>query len=131
MNSVVLFHVLLNINDKCLQPTCPAHILCVSTLCFSDAFDMEFGVCLLRMRDKLDVSNPYEAHGENVDGAVCPSSITDHRSTHVSVNPGFDGGPARVNTTSTLSGVQTISTCMHMTVLYVYVKIEPSQVIDE
>ncbi|XP_008278454.1 solute carrier family 12 member 3 [Stegastes partitus] len=49
-----------------------------------DAFDLQFGVCVLRMREGLDVS--------------------DHQSH---VNPGFDGGPETINAVSAPSRVQT------------------------
>lgn len=33
-------------------------------VCFSDAFDLQFGVCVLRMRDGLDVTRPSQSHSE-------------------------------------------------------------------
>ncbi|XP_071397644.1 solute carrier family 12 member 3 isoform X1 [Centroberyx affinis] len=53
-----------------------------------DAFDLQYGVCVLRMKEGLDLSSPSQSH----------------------VNPGFDGGPESVNTVS----VQTITTSDHV-----------------
>lgn len=33
---------------------------------FSDAFDLQYGVCVLRMKEGLDVSNPPQSHGESI-----------------------------------------------------------------
>lgn len=33
-------------------------------VCFSDAFDLQHGVCVLRMREGLDVTRPSQSHGE-------------------------------------------------------------------
>lgn len=33
-------------------------------LCSSDAFDLQYGVCVLRMRDGLDISCPPQSHGK-------------------------------------------------------------------
>lgn len=33
-------------------------------VCFSDAFDLQYGVGVLRMRERLDVSQPSQLHGE-------------------------------------------------------------------
>ncbi|XP_030587104.1 solute carrier family 12 member 3 [Archocentrus centrarchus] len=43
-----------------------------------DAFDLQFGVCVLRMKEGLDVSHPSQSH----------------------VNPGFDAGPENMNAPS-------------------------------
>ncbi|XP_067445033.1 solute carrier family 12 member 3 [Thunnus thynnus] len=53
-----------------------------------DAFDLQYGVCVLRMREGLDVSHPSQSH----------------------VNPGFDGGLDTINTISAPSRLQTITT---------------------
>ncbi|XP_074487603.1 solute carrier family 12 member 3 [Sebastes fasciatus] len=50
-----------------------------------DAFDLQYGVCILRMKEGLDVSHPSQSH----------------------VNPGFDGGPESINTISAPSCIQT------------------------
>ncbi|XP_061878416.1 solute carrier family 12 member 3 [Entelurus aequoreus] len=50
-----------------------------------DAFDLQYGVCVLRMRERLDVS--LQSH----------------------VNPGFDEGPECINTTYNPSGFHNIS----------------------
>ncbi|KAM9854311.1 solute carrier family 12 member 3 [Aulostomus maculatus] len=52
-----------------------------------DAFALQYGVCVLRTWEGLDVSHPYQSH----------------------VNPGFDGGPESINTISAPSGLQTIT----------------------
>uniref|UniRef100_A0A4W6EMN7 Solute carrier family 12 member 3 n=1 Tax=Lates calcarifer TaxID=8187 RepID=A0A4W6EMN7_LATCA len=44
----------------------------------NDAFDLQYGVCMLRIREGLDISQPSQAH----------------------VNQGFDGAPDSINTTS-------------------------------
>ncbi|XP_039988108.1 solute carrier family 12 member 3 [Xiphias gladius] len=46
-----------------------------------DAFDLRYGVCVLRMREGLDVSHPSKSH----------------------INLGFDGGPEGINTSNTSS----------------------------
>nr|XP_061813086.1 solute carrier family 12 member 3-like [Nerophis lumbriciformis] len=48
-----------------------------------DAFDFQYGVCVLRMRERLDVSHLYQSH----------------------VNPCFDGVPETINTTYTTTGI--------------------------
>ncbi|XP_070687607.1 solute carrier family 12 member 3 [Pempheris klunzingeri] len=53
-----------------------------------DAFDLQYGVCVLRMREGLDVSHAAQSY----------------------VNPGFDGAPERISTISTPSLIQTRST---------------------
>uniref|UniRef100_UPI0037E90FE1 solute carrier family 12 member 3 n=1 Tax=Semicossyphus pulcher TaxID=241346 RepID=UPI0037E90FE1 len=53
-----------------------------------DAFDLQYGVCVLRMREGLDVSHPSQSH----------------------VNPAFDAGPESINTTSATSCIQTSTT---------------------
>ncbi|XP_005748346.1 solute carrier family 12 member 3 [Pundamilia nyererei] len=53
-----------------------------------DAFDLQFGVCVLRMREGLEVSSPSQSH----------------------VNPSFDGGPESINSISVPSCVQTSPT---------------------
>ncbi|XP_070827611.1 solute carrier family 12 member 3 [Chaetodon trifascialis] len=50
-----------------------------------DAFDLQYGVCMLRMREGLDASHPSQSH----------------------VNPGFDGGPECINTISAPSRIKT------------------------
>uniref|UniRef100_A0A665T1V8 Solute carrier family 12 member 3 n=1 Tax=Echeneis naucrates TaxID=173247 RepID=A0A665T1V8_ECHNA len=50
-----------------------------------DAFDLQFGVCVFRMREGLDISHPSQSH----------------------VNPGFDGGQESINTLSAPSRIQT------------------------
>uniref|UniRef100_A0A8D3DXL9 Solute carrier family 12 member 3 n=1 Tax=Scophthalmus maximus TaxID=52904 RepID=A0A8D3DXL9_SCOMX len=45
-----------------------------------DAFDLQYGVCVLRTREGLDASRPTQSHGE--------------------INPGFDGGAENINTIS-------------------------------
>ncbi|XP_041795788.1 solute carrier family 12 member 3 [Chelmon rostratus] len=50
-----------------------------------DAFDLQYGVCVLRMREGLDASHPSQSH----------------------VNPGFDGGPESINTISAPSRIKT------------------------
>nr|XP_020470348.1 solute carrier family 12 member 3 [Monopterus albus] len=52
-----------------------------------DAFDLQYGVCLLRMKEGLEVSQPLQAH----------------------VNPAFDGGRESVCTISVTSHTQTTS----------------------
>ncbi|TMS05495.1 Solute carrier family 12 member 3, partial [Larimichthys crocea] len=53
-----------------------------------DAFDLQYGVCMLRMREGLDVSRPSQSH----------------------VNPGFDGEPEGISTISAPSCIQTSTT---------------------
>ncbi|XP_041651193.1 solute carrier family 12 member 3 [Cheilinus undulatus] len=53
-----------------------------------DAFDLQFGVCVLRMKEGLDVSCPSQSH----------------------VNPAFSAGPESISTISALSSVQTSTT---------------------
>ncbi|XP_015248340.1 PREDICTED: solute carrier family 12 member 3 [Cyprinodon variegatus] len=53
-----------------------------------DAFDLQYGVCVLRMKEGLDVSNPPQSH----------------------VNQGFDGGPENSDITSPASLVRTSTT---------------------
>ncbi|XP_047451217.1 solute carrier family 12 member 3 isoform X2 [Mugil cephalus] len=54
-----------------------------------DAFDLQYGVCVLRMREGLDISPPPTSH----------------------VNPGFDSGPENINTTDPASSpIQTSTT---------------------
>ncbi|KAM3609710.1 uncharacterized protein V6R79_019022 [Siganus canaliculatus] len=53
-----------------------------------DAFDQQYGVCMLRMRDGLDVSQAFQSH----------------------VNPSFDGGPEGVSTISGPGCIQTSTT---------------------
>ncbi|XP_022601917.1 solute carrier family 12 member 3 [Seriola dumerili] len=53
-----------------------------------DAFDLHYGVCVLRMREGLDASRPSQSH----------------------VNPSFDGGQESINTISALSRIQTSTT---------------------
>lgn len=92
-------------------------------MCFSDAFDLQYGVCMLRMREGLDVSHPSQTHGESF---ICPfvdpalDWLNDfnwilalNASVYVSVNAGFDGEPENVNTISAPSCIQTSSTCMY------------------
>ncbi|XP_040893772.1 solute carrier family 12 member 3 [Toxotes jaculatrix] len=50
-----------------------------------DAFDLQYGVCVLRMREGLDVSHPPQSH----------------------VNPGFDGGPESISSNSASSCIRT------------------------
>ncbi|KAK2841825.1 hypothetical protein Q5P01_012025 [Channa striata] len=50
-----------------------------------DAFDLQYGVCVLRMREGLDVTRPLQSH----------------------VNPGFDAGSENISTTSAQSRIQT------------------------
>ncbi|XP_076588771.1 solute carrier family 12 member 3 [Chaetodon auriga] len=50
-----------------------------------DAFDLQYGVCVLRMREGLDASHPSQSH----------------------VNPGFDGGPECINSISAPSRIKT------------------------
>uniref|UniRef100_A0A7N8Y019 Solute carrier family 12 member 3 n=1 Tax=Mastacembelus armatus TaxID=205130 RepID=A0A7N8Y019_9TELE len=53
-----------------------------------DAFDLHYGVCVLRLKEGLDVSHPSQGHGEN-------KSIIHMCSCFIfSVNPGFEGGPS-------------------------------------
>lgn len=105
-----------------------------NNMCFSDAFDLQYGVCVLRMREGLDVSHPSQSHGESFNcqfvrrygGKSCPRlSIiiwaTDSKWIHtinssvfISVNAGFDGGPESINTISAPSRIQTRTTCMYM-----------------
>lgn len=33
-------------------------------ICFSDAFDLQYGVCVLRMREGLDMFRQAQTHGE-------------------------------------------------------------------
>uniref|UniRef100_A0A671TV20 Solute carrier family 12 member 3 n=1 Tax=Sparus aurata TaxID=8175 RepID=A0A671TV20_SPAAU len=42
------------------QPNVKAHHH--HNVCFSDAFDLQYGVCMLRMREGLDVSRPSQSH---------------------------------------------------------------------
>ncbi|XP_024120019.1 solute carrier family 12 member 3 [Oryzias melastigma] len=49
-----------------------------------DAFDLQYGVCVLRMRDGLDISCPPQSH----------------------VNQGFDGGPESLNATAAQSSIK-------------------------
>ncbi|XP_070763236.1 solute carrier family 12 member 3 [Enoplosus armatus] len=53
-----------------------------------DTFDLQYGVCVLRTREGLDVSHPSQSH----------------------VNPGFDGGPESTNTVSAPCRIQTSTT---------------------
>ncbi|XP_037307266.2 solute carrier family 12 member 3 [Pungitius pungitius] len=53
-----------------------------------DAFDLRYGVCLLRMKEGLDVSQSSQSH----------------------VNPGFVGGPEAIHTISSPSHFQTTNT---------------------
>ncbi|XP_069018545.1 solute carrier family 12 member 3 isoform X1 [Embiotoca jacksoni] len=53
-----------------------------------DAFDLQYGVCVLRMKGGLDVSRPSPSH----------------------VNPGFDGGPEGINAVSARSRIRTSAT---------------------
>ncbi|MEQ2299714.1 hypothetical protein AMECASPLE_017966 [Ameca splendens] len=64
--------------DSCLAANNYTEIL-------HDAFDLQYGVCVLRMREGLEVSNPSQSH----------------------VNQGFDGGPDSINTISPTSLIQT------------------------
>ncbi|XP_047195855.1 solute carrier family 12 member 3 [Hippoglossus stenolepis] len=50
-----------------------------------DAFDLHYGVCVLRVKEGLDASHPSQSH----------------------VNPGFDGGPESINTVCAPACVQT------------------------
>ncbi|XP_017284428.1 solute carrier family 12 member 3 [Kryptolebias marmoratus] len=50
-----------------------------------DAFDLQYGVCIVRLKEGLDVSNPSQSH----------------------VNEGFDGGRDSISTISTPSRIQT------------------------
>ncbi|KAM4619169.1 solute carrier family 12 member 3 [Polymixia lowei] len=59
-----------------------------------DAFDLQYGVCVLRMKEGLDISHLSQSH----------------------VNPGFEGGPESVNTVSASTLVQTVTTTDHVTV---------------
>nr|XP_019962207.1 PREDICTED: solute carrier family 12 member 3 [Paralichthys olivaceus] len=45
-----------------------------------DAFDLHYGVCVLRVKEGLDASRPFQSH----------------------VNPGFDGGPESINTPASI-----------------------------
>ncbi|MED6244384.1 hypothetical protein ATANTOWER_007822 [Ataeniobius toweri] len=65
-------------SDSCLAANNYTEIL-------HDAFDLQYGVCVLRMREGLEVSNPSQSH----------------------VNQGFDGGPDSINTISPTSLIQT------------------------
>ncbi|MEQ2248894.1 hypothetical protein ILYODFUR_023779, partial [Ilyodon furcidens] len=65
-------------SDSCLAANNYAEIL-------HDAFDLQYGVCVLRMREGLEVSNPSQSH----------------------VNQGFDGGLDSINTISPTSLIQT------------------------
>ncbi|XP_071362865.1 solute carrier family 12 member 3 isoform X2 [Trachinotus anak] len=53
-----------------------------------DAFDLQYGVCVLRMREGLDVSHPSQSY----------------------VNPGFDGGQESIDTISAPSCIQAKTT---------------------
>ncbi|TDH09232.1 hypothetical protein EPR50_G00084650 [Perca flavescens] len=53
-----------------------------------DAFDLQYGVCILRMKEGLDVSHTCQSH----------------------VNPGYDGGQESINTISAPSPIQTSTT---------------------
>ncbi|KAM7002607.1 LOW QUALITY PROTEIN: solute carrier family 12 member 3 [Tautogolabrus adspersus] len=53
-----------------------------------DAFDLQYGVCVLRMKEGLDISNPSHSH----------------------VNPAFDAGPEKINTISAPSCLQASTT---------------------
>ncbi|XP_077374173.1 solute carrier family 12 member 3 [Festucalex cinctus] len=55
-----------------------------------DAFDLQYGVCVLRTRERLDVSPLYQSHA----------------------NPGFDGELESMNTISTNSGLNIISSAV-------------------
>ncbi|XP_061532471.1 solute carrier family 12 member 3 isoform X1 [Phycodurus eques] len=55
-----------------------------------DAFDLQYGVCVLRTREKLDISHLYQSH----------------------VNPGFDEGPGSINIIHTTSGLNIISSTL-------------------
>ncbi|MED6267131.1 hypothetical protein CHARACLAT_008983 [Characodon lateralis] len=65
-------------SDSCLAANNYTEIL-------HDAFNLQYGVCVLRMREGLEVSNPSQSH----------------------VNQGFDGGPDSINTISPTSLIQT------------------------
>lgn len=98
------------------------------TVSFSDAFDLQYGVGVLRMRERLDVSHPSQSHGERfiiwlfvVEEAISTyaSSVDVLKWTHVinfsvrvSVNAGFDGRPENINTISALPRLKTSTTCM-------------------
>lgn len=41
------------------------HVTVHDYLCFRDAFDLQYGVCILRMREGLHVSHPSQSHGES------------------------------------------------------------------
>ncbi|XP_038562903.1 solute carrier family 12 member 3 [Micropterus salmoides] len=53
-----------------------------------DAFDLQYGVCVLRIREGLDVSRPSQSH----------------------VNPGFEEGPENINTISAPPRIKTSTT---------------------
>lgn len=42
------------------------HMVIHLNVAFSDAFDLQFGVCVLRMREGLEVSSPSQSHGESL-----------------------------------------------------------------
>lgn len=33
-------------------------------VCFSDAFELQYGVCVLRMKEGLDISHPPQSHSK-------------------------------------------------------------------
>lgn len=97
-------------------------------VCFSDAFDLQYGVAVLRMRERLDVSRPSELHGEKWLELLCVGmSFSIHCSSscakcsleimrykiavHISVNSGFDGSPENIHIISAAPRVKTSTTC--------------------
>lgn len=100
-------------------------------VCFSDAFDLQYGVGVLRMRERLDVSQPSQLHGEQfLYGTVwkqqwdelfhlwffCCANVLRrvyvvNVSVHISVNSGFNGSPENIHIISAAPRIKTSTTC--------------------
>uniref|UniRef100_A0A4W6ESC0 Solute carrier family 12 member 3 n=1 Tax=Lates calcarifer TaxID=8187 RepID=A0A4W6ESC0_LATCA len=60
------------------------------SVCFSDAFDLQYGVCMLRIREGLDISQPSQAHGESLNLNKSPETLlklTSKFLSSVSIDP--------------------------------------------